>query len=678
MSRPYVSFDNLQALYTNLKTILDSKASSDALANYVAQCQAVLSQVQTAGSDAVTKLATILGAGDYDSTSTYAVGSYCFYNSNFYRCSTAISTPEAWDATHWTATDLTSEYARILQEIQTEGATQIANVQAVYADDMAEVNAKVSRNTKEIANLVQKEGVVSISYPDSIYGRGEVPAGMVKYAEVGTLRGVTRGSNELAQNPLVTNDVNDWYSTRGEIAYDNGRCKFTITSISGSDNLSHRIFQNRDFIANHTYLMAFDITSPRNGNWGCDAYAAGIGFSFAFPFSANVKTQVQRVVTATTTANAVFDVGFGGYDSQYGYQVGDIIYFDNIILRDLTQYFSSDPSVDVSTLTLADIQQNYPELLVPSDYDTGSPVDTTYGAVDSEGVNLWDEEWEGGSLNPSTGVPVVNADTIRSVNFTAVMPSTAYYCKAGTLASPELAMFFYDADKSFISLVGAGNASFTTPSNAHFVKFFCAIAYGKTYNHDIQICLNSYADKTTYHPYFKSTLLLPSPVTLRSAGSVADTDELCVEVDGEEKRRQTVRVGQVDLGTLTWGKFNGVFYVTLGSGIFPVDTSNLLCARYMTASPAFLGQHTDKTIFVQQGATDGTIVIDDRSYNDANTLKSDLNGVYLYYALADPVVTLSDPIPDNFLLTEAGGTITPRQTQSKKIDARFDVNYLAL
>lgn len=144
MSRPYVSFDNLQALYTNLKTILDSKASSDALANYVAQCQAVLSQVQTAGSDAVTKLATILGAGDYDSTSTYAVGSYCFYNSNFYRCSTAISTPEAWDATHWTATDLTSESARILSKIQDEGDRQVTAVQEeAEAQGLSVVNGRL-------------------------------------------------------------------------------------------------------------------------------------------------------------------------------------------------------------------------------------------------------------------------------------------------------------------------------------------------------------------------------------------------------------------------------------------------------------------------------------------------------------------------------------------------------
>lgn len=46
-------------------------------------------------------------AGDiaqaYDSTATYAVGDYCIHDNVLYKCSTAISTAEAWTAAHWTA-----------------------------------------------------------------------------------------------------------------------------------------------------------------------------------------------------------------------------------------------------------------------------------------------------------------------------------------------------------------------------------------------------------------------------------------------------------------------------------------------------------------------------------------------------------------------------------------------
>lgn len=42
-------------------------------------------------------------ADAYDSTATYEVGDYCLKDGVLYRCTTAISTAEAWTAGHWTA-----------------------------------------------------------------------------------------------------------------------------------------------------------------------------------------------------------------------------------------------------------------------------------------------------------------------------------------------------------------------------------------------------------------------------------------------------------------------------------------------------------------------------------------------------------------------------------------------
>jgi len=47
-------------------------------------------------------------APEYDSTSTYAVGDLCIKDGNLYSCNTAILVAEAWDATHWTLTDVAS------------------------------------------------------------------------------------------------------------------------------------------------------------------------------------------------------------------------------------------------------------------------------------------------------------------------------------------------------------------------------------------------------------------------------------------------------------------------------------------------------------------------------------------------------------------------------------------
>lgn len=45
----------------------------------------------------------------YDSTQTYAVGDYCVYDGQLYRCITAISTAETFDVTKWVATNVMSE-----------------------------------------------------------------------------------------------------------------------------------------------------------------------------------------------------------------------------------------------------------------------------------------------------------------------------------------------------------------------------------------------------------------------------------------------------------------------------------------------------------------------------------------------------------------------------------------
>lgn len=47
----------------------------------------------------------------YDSTKTYDVGDYVIYNNDLYRCTTAITTAEAWTAAHWTQVALGDDVA---------------------------------------------------------------------------------------------------------------------------------------------------------------------------------------------------------------------------------------------------------------------------------------------------------------------------------------------------------------------------------------------------------------------------------------------------------------------------------------------------------------------------------------------------------------------------------------
>ena len=70
-------------------------------------------------------------AAAYDSTATYAVGDYCIYEGQLYRCTTAITTAEAWTAGHWTAAVLTDDIA---SDLSAEATTRSTNDNALAAD----------------------------------------------------------------------------------------------------------------------------------------------------------------------------------------------------------------------------------------------------------------------------------------------------------------------------------------------------------------------------------------------------------------------------------------------------------------------------------------------------------------------------------------------------------------
>lgn len=139
---------------------------------------------------------------------------------------------------------------------------------------------------------------------------------------------------------------------------------------------------------------------------------------------------------------------------------------------------------------------------------------------------------------------------------------------------------------------------------------------------------------------------------LNSAGSVYDYIDL-----NEGKLHQ--RVGVVDLGTLSWrySEPDGWHQVVFKNR----GRNNLLCDRYKTDKYALLN---DKTI----GCNSSYLVVVDTSYTDGNALKQALQGVMLYYGLAEEVIadiTIPTELSD-WLTVEAGGSITFHNADESK------------
>lgn len=158
-------------------------------------------------------------------------------------------------------------------------------------------------------------------------------------------------------------------------------------------------------------------------------------------------------------------------------------------------------------------------------------------------------------------------------------------------------------------------------------------------------------------------------------------------VDFENKKYYKC-VNRVDLGTL------GFYSINYDKELYgfrcpiPKDIksdsnnfgrrNNLLCYKYLDTpwKDAYLG--IEKTISLLSTS----IHINDSSYSDLNSFKNSLQGVYLYYELAEPIVTdISDIIGDTFqepFEVESGGSLTFKNTNGDgyRIAVPSDIQYV--
>lgn len=93
--------------FENLKEAVTGDVAGDLAAEVTARESAVSGEATARGNADTAILADL--ASPYSASSTYAVGDYCTKDGQLYRCTTAITTAEAWTASHWTAVSVGDE-----------------------------------------------------------------------------------------------------------------------------------------------------------------------------------------------------------------------------------------------------------------------------------------------------------------------------------------------------------------------------------------------------------------------------------------------------------------------------------------------------------------------------------------------------------------------------------------
>lgn len=292
-----------------------------------------------------------------------------------------------------------------------------------------------------------------------------------------------------------------------------------------------------------------------------------------------------------------------------------------------------------------------------------------------QGRNLWNEVWGVGSINSSSGNDEGGTASIYSKNYIPIIPNSTYiFVYAGSASFENVKTRFYDHSKNYIGYNDNNgqtvypNRAFITPSNAFYVRFTLPPDYGNVYKTDIALIAGS---SGAYTPYHRNVYPIPEAIrNLPGYGWSAGTARNYVDY---ENKRYVQCVSSVDLGTVNWAINSASivgehFYGFIDSakfkrlGAFTTTVHNILCSKYVTVarnSSVFV----DKTITLDGDSTAvSQIQVKDTAYTDAAAFKQAMQGVILYYELANPIVTdISTLIPDDFLrnlTVEAGGSVT--------------------
>ena len=289
--------------------------------------------------------------------------------------------------------------------------------------------------------------------------------------------------------------------------------------------------------------------------------------------------------------------------------------------------------------------------------------------IETIGANAFDKNSVTGGLINADGT--VTSNDIYSVAKIEVVPYEKYtLTNVANAANTTYTYALYDSEDRFIS-VGEIKNSVTKPvSVSGDVTMPLTARYMRVVVHNDYLdscCVNlKHSGTLTAEEavYFKEVRMLPDiakyfPDGMHGIGDVFD------EINDENTIK---RFGVADLGTLTWAS-NGTSSSTGGlrcwttssiKSVFPTGTGNyekspnMVCLKYPTGSinSTFRGE-----LSIACG-TDGNIFLFDPEYtsnDDKDAFVASLQGVLLYYELAEPIVTpVTEPLQLDYKVADFG------------------------
>ena len=417
-------------------------------------------------------------------------------------------------------------------------------------------------------------------------------------------------------------------------------------------------------------------------------------------FEGNASSNVTHDIRGgsdTTSLNKGGQKEVVGYASEYCYfripfNEGDTFtdYKISSKLIDLTLMFGegNEPT------TIEDFKKKMPLGIDEYAYNEGELISTNVEGLKSVGFNLFNGVLERGRL--MNGYPSIGDSMLYSPEYYRILPNAQMYARIDKYNDNSVFFYpsFYDSQKNYISAFESINAKvFTTPSNAAYLRFFLYESRGNVLPLDYgqHVCIHlvhtGYRNGE-YEPYKEFRRSIPIkdikdndgnqlfPNGLLSAGSVYD------EITATKAIK---RIGVVDLGTLNWTasptSSDGVYrmrsneFSSMRSNSITSNAPNIVADKYLTSSPDWNYQ-SNESITV----SGIRVLVYDKNFNtgdSAASFKSAMQGVMLYYELAEPIeVDLEEPLNLDYEVSDFGTeeVISSEPTTPMKADIIYQFN----
>ena len=276
------------------------------------------------------------------------------------------------------------------------------------------------------------------------------------------------------------------------------------------------------------------------------------------------------------------------------------------------------------------------------------------------GVNKWDEVWEQGSIDNSTGKNKAASTGIRCKNYIPVVAGESYYiCNLDTANS--IRYYYYDASYVFVSSANVNNSVLTIPSGVFYLRIRSTGTYGDVYKNDWSV--NYPATATEYSPY--ANICPISGLTDLSVyvGPTQDPDDATVyNVDWTTQAgtvysgtvdvvtgQLTLNRASVDLGSILWTYQSGYTYpyfqgnmpTNCVSGSDAPGQVSVVCSAYESvqniSAASFRTANYNYQCCLNSAVATKRLLVQNPDYTDAETFTTAMSGVQLVYELSTPI-----------------------------------------